>query len=115
MACNGLPSQFACIPCSVALAVFCKAAAAISLLHLAVCSQPQQLLLLLLLHCPCGLATTLSCLLLLLLIICLHLSAGTPGDELEHLEAVVGRASQLHIAEKKPVQVPDPGQVRGCT
>ncbi|KAF6253495.1 hypothetical protein COO60DRAFT_1628212, partial [Scenedesmus sp. NREL 46B-D3] len=39
------------------------------------------------------------------------LRKSTPADELEHLEAVVGRASQLHIAEKKPMQVPDPGQV----
>ncbi|WIA32768.1 hypothetical protein OEZ86_005952 [Tetradesmus obliquus] len=39
------------------------------------------------------------------------LRKSTPEDELSHLEAVVGRASQLHIAEKKPMQVPDAGQV----
>lgn len=36
---------------------------------------------------------------------------GTPTDELEHLDSVLGRVSQLHVAEKKPKQVPDAGDV----
>lgn len=39
------------------------------------------------------------------------LRKGTPPDELEHLDSVLGRVSQLHMAEKKPKQVPDAGDV----
>lgn len=43
--------------------------------------------------------------------ICVLTHAGTPADELEHLESVLGRVSQLHVAEKKPAQLPDAGDV----
>lgn len=37
--------------------------------------------------------------------------AGTPGDELDHLEGVISKVCNFHVAEKKPVQVPGPDQV----
>eukprot|EP00775_Hariotina_reticulata_P006373 gene6373-6605_t len=38
------------------------------------------------------------------------LSKGTSPDELSHLESILSRVSQFHIAEKKPAQLPDPDQ-----
>lgn len=40
-------------------------------------------------------------------------AAGTPAEELEHLDSVLGRVSQLHVSDKKPKQVPDAGDVSG--
>lgn len=37
---------------------------------------------------------------------------GTSADELDHLEAVISRVCQFHVAESKPLQVPGPDQVR---
>lgn len=43
---------------------------------------------------------------------CCH--AGTPADELEHLEGVMSRVCNFHVADSKPMQVPGPDQVRGA-
>lgn len=42
------------------------------------------------------------------------LPAGTPADELEHLEGVMSRVCNFHVADSKPMQVPGPDQVRCC-
>lgn len=38
---------------------------------------------------------------------------GTDPEELDHLESVLNRVCQLHVADTKPMQVPGPDQVRG--
>jgi hypothetical protein len=35
----------------------------------------------------------------------------TSPDELFHLESILSRVSQFHVAEKKPAQLPNPDQV----
>jgi hypothetical protein len=40
-----------------------------------------------------------------------ELPAGTPREELDQLQDVIGRVCQFHVADSKPVQVPGPEQV----
>lgn len=45
------------------------------------------------------------------LLLFVYVPAGTHRDELDHLEGVISRVCNFHVAESKPVQVPGPDQV----